>query len=102
MAQASGVGQLIKKNEQHILEQWLALQQSATTLRADLMKERELREQSRDFLQHFTASLQEEWQDIEAPAWKPVKDLLASVSRSRAQVRGKRSVSSRRTSSTAE
>ena len=84
MAQASGVGHLIKKNEQHILEQWLALQQSATTLRADLMKERELREQSRDFLQHFTASLQEESQDIEAPAWKPVKDLLASVSRSRA------------------
>jgi len=84
MAQASGVGQLIKKNEQQILEQWLALQQSAASLRADLMKDRELREQSREFLQHFTAALQEDSQNIDAPAWKPVKDLLASVSRSRA------------------
>jgi len=84
MAQASGVGQLIKKNEQQILEQWLALQQSAASLRADLIKDRELREQSREFLQHFTAALQEDSQNIDAPAWKPVKDLLASVSRSRA------------------
>ncbi len=84
MAQASGVAQLIKKNEQQILEQWLALQESATSLRADLMKDRELREQSREFLQHFTSSLQEDSQNIDAPAWKPVRDLLASVSRSRA------------------
>ena len=84
MAQASGVAQLIKENEQQILEQWLALQQSAASLRADLMKDRELREQSREFLQHFTASLQEDSQNIDAPAWKPVKDVLASVSRSRA------------------
>ncbi len=84
MAQASGVGQLITKNEQQILEQWLALQQSAASLRADLMKDRELREQSREFLQYFTASLQEDSQNIGAPAWKPVKDLLASISRSRA------------------
>ena len=84
MAEATAVGQLVKKNEQQILEQWLAQQQSATTLRADLLKERELREQSREFLQHFTAAVQEQSQNTDAPSWKPVKELLASVSRSRA------------------
>jgi rsbT co-antagonist protein RsbR len=84
MSEATVVGQLVKKNEQQILEQWLAQQQPAPTARADLLKERELREQSREFLQHFTAAVQEQSQNIDAPSWKPVKELLASVSRSRA------------------
>ena len=84
MAQATSIGQLVRNHEHQILEQWLALQQAATTLRADLVKERELREQSRDFLQQFTAALQQDSQNTEASAWKPVKDLLANLSRSRA------------------
>ena len=83
MAQATQIAQLIKANEQQILEQWLSLQQSATTLRADLLKERELREQSREFLQQFAAAMSAETENIEAPAWKPVKDILASISHSR-------------------
>ena len=84
MTQATSIGQLVRNHEQQILEQWLAQQQAATILRADLMKERELREQSRDFLQQFTAALQQDSQNTEASAWKPVKDLLAKLSRSRA------------------
>ena len=84
MATATSIGQLVRNHEHQILEQWLALQQAATTLRADLVKERELREQSRDFLQQFTAALQQDSQNTEASAWKPVKDLLANLSRSRA------------------
>jgi len=84
MATATLVGELVRKHEQQILEQWLAQQQSATSARADLMKERELREQSRDFLQQFTAALQQDSQNTETSAWKPVKDLLANLSRSRA------------------
>lgn len=84
MAQATVVGQLVERNEQQILDQWLTLQLSATTLRSDLVKERELRDQSREFLQHFTAALSADSQNVEAPAWKPVKDLLAGVSRSHA------------------
>jgi rsbT co-antagonist protein RsbR len=84
MAKAALVGELVRKHEQQILEQWLAQQQAATSARADLMKERELREQSRDFLQQFTAALQQDSQNTEGSAWKPVKDLLANLSRSRA------------------
>jgi len=43
MAQAQTLGQLIRKNEQQIFEHWVVHQLSATTLRADLMKENELR-----------------------------------------------------------
>jgi rsbT co-antagonist protein RsbR len=84
MATAALVGELVRKHEQQILEQWLAQQQAAISARADLMKERELREQSRDFLQQFTAALQQDSQNTEGSAWKPVKDLLANLSRSRA------------------
>ena len=82
MAQTT-LAQLVKKNEQHVLEQWLALQRSATTLRSDLISERELREQSRDFLTHFTAAIQDGEQHVDTPGWKPAKDLLANMTRSR-------------------
>jgi rsbT co-antagonist protein RsbR len=84
MAQATAIAQLVQKNEQQILQQWISLQQSATSFRADLIKERELREQSREFLQHFAAAIVAESENTEATAWKPVKELLAGLSRSRA------------------
>lgn len=76
--------QLIRKNEQQIFERWVAYQLSATTLRADLMKESEMREQSREFLKLFTEALQTETQDLDSRGWKPVKDMLTGLSRSRA------------------
>src|SRR6185503_12693579 len=84
MAQAQTLTQLARKNEQKILDQWIAQQLSATTRRADLIKENEMREQSREFLKLFIDVMQTESRDIEAPAWKPVKEMLSGVSRSRA------------------
>ena len=84
MAQAQTLAQLARKNEQKILDQWIAQQLSATTRRADLIKENEMREQSREFLKLFIDAMQTESRDIEAPAWKPVKEMLSGVSRSRA------------------
>ncbi len=84
MAQATAIAQIISKNEQQILDQWVSLQRSATTLRSDLIKERELLEQSREFLQQFSTAINAESENIEATAWHPVKEVLAGVSRSRA------------------
>jgi len=84
MIQATALAQVISKNEQQILEQWVALQQSATTARADLIREHELREQSREFLQQFSAAISTDSENTEAAAWNPVKEILAGVSRSRA------------------
>ena len=84
MGQATALAQVIDKHEQQILEQWLALQHATTAARSHLIKERELREQSREFLQKFSAALNVETENTEATAWKPVKELLTGVSRSRA------------------
>ena len=84
MAQAQTLAQLVRKNEQQIFEEWIAQQMAAVTLRADLMKESELREQSREFLRLFTEALQTGTMQVDAAVWKPVKDMLSDVSRSRA------------------
>lgn len=84
MTQSATIASMIQDNEQQILEQWIAQQLASTSLRADLIKERDLREQSRDFLQQFTVAMNADFENLEATAWKPVKDLLAGVSRSRA------------------
>ena len=84
MAQAASLAQLLRNNEQKIFEQWMALQRSAASRRADLIKESELREQSRDFLRHFTEGVQKAGLDVEDPAWKAAKEMLSNLSHSRA------------------
>ena len=81
--QQSKVAQLLRKNERDVLQQWLSYQISATTMRADLIKESDLREQSRQFLQLFTAVVQQNGDDENTSSWKSVKDMLGEVSRSR-------------------
>jgi rsbT co-antagonist protein RsbR len=81
--QQSKVAQLLKKNERDVLQQWLSYQIAATTMRADLIKESDLREESRRFLQLFTAVVQQNGDDENAGSWKSVKDMLGEVSRRR-------------------
>ena len=84
MAQAQTLAQLVRSNEQQIFEQWISQQMAEASLRADLIKESELREQSREFLRAFTDALQAGNMQIDAPEWKPTKDLLSDISRRRA------------------
>ncbi len=84
MQQTSRMATLVKKHEQMVLNEWTKQQLGAATLRPDLMKETELREQSRRFLASFLAAAQQEGADLEAPAWNPVKAMLSDVSRSHA------------------
>ena len=81
--QQSKVAQLLRKNERDVLQQWLSYQISATTMRADLIKESDLREESRRFLQLFNEVVQQNGDDENAGSWKSVKDMLGEVSRSR-------------------
>jgi rsbT co-antagonist protein RsbR len=84
MAQAETLGYLLRTHERAIFEEWIKQQLSATTLRADLIKETELREQSKEFLMLFNAALQSDAENTESPDWKPVKEMLSTVCRSRA------------------
>ncbi len=86
----SSAGQTIRsvlvKYEKELLAEWMRLQLASATLRADLMKENELREQSRDLLSLLRPALESGRVDnLDSADWNPVKEFLSSISRSRAQ-----------------
>ena len=70
-----------------ILPEWVHHQIEATTLRRDLLRDDELKEQSRRFLAALRAVLQNGGaeQDITAPAWDETRELLTSLSQERAR-----------------
>ncbi len=72
-------------NEQEVLAEWVQLQLAAGTLRSDLMRESELREQSREFISLFRAAVGTGAQfSLTSGDWSAVRDYLAGVSRTRA------------------
>ena len=79
--------ELLKKSRAEILEEWMKQQLAAVGMRADLIKEDELRGQSTEFLQRFQAAAQSgELSDIKAPAWAPVIEHLGELSRARGRM----------------
>jgi rsbT co-antagonist protein RsbR len=84
----SAAGQTLRKiiaqAQKELLTEWVQTQLSATTLRTDLMKESELRDQSREFLSLLQAAIDTGSTQTDGPSWAPVRDFLARVSRSRA------------------
>ncbi|HWW80632.1 MAG TPA: STAS domain-containing protein [Steroidobacteraceae bacterium] len=75
---------IIAQSQKELLADWVQTQLSATTLRSDLMKESELRDQSREFLSLLQASVESGSTQTDGPSWAPVRDFLSRVSRSRA------------------
>jgi rsbT co-antagonist protein RsbR len=76
---------LLASQEKELLADWIQHQLAATTLRGDLMKESELREQSREFLALLQRVMQAGSLDrTEGPEWTPVREFLQTISRSRA------------------
>src|SRR5215813_4740089 len=82
----SRIPEIIARRESDLLADWMREQLAATTLRGDLMKESELREQSRQFLGMVirAASQQPSLDDVNASAWEDVREFLSRISRSRA------------------
>jgi rsbT co-antagonist protein RsbR len=83
-------GQILRKiiaqSQKDLLAQWVQAQLGATTLRGDLMKESELREQSRELLALLQAATASgDLAQIEGSDWSALREFLAKVSRSRAQ-----------------
>ena len=77
---------ILAQNQKDLLADWVQAQLSASTLRTDLMKESELREQSREFLSLMQAATDSgSVTQIEGSQWTAARDFLARVSRSRAQ-----------------
>ena len=77
---------IVTQSQKELLAEWVQAQLGAATLRSDLMKEAELREQSRELLALLQAAVGSgDIAQIEGSDWASVRDFLAKVSRSRAQ-----------------
>jgi rsbT co-antagonist protein RsbR len=75
---------VVDTDEAGLLEEWTRLQRSADTRREDLMKEAELKEESRRFLKVMRASLASGSLDVGGAAWAETREVLKEVSRARA------------------
>src|SRR5262249_14496975 len=83
MSQKTQLASDIRDQQGQILDDWVNYQLSAITLRRDLLKEQELREASRHFLDLFVTALEDN-ADISTPSWRPSKEFLGDLSRTRA------------------
>lgn len=84
MLQERQVASNIREQQDLVLKDWVAYQLSTVTLRRDLIKEPDLREASRRFLDLLVTVLEDN-ADSSAPSWKSAQDFLGELSRTRAQ-----------------
>jgi rsbT co-antagonist protein RsbR len=82
----SRLPEILQKHEAELLAEWMKEQTGATTLRGDLIKERDLHEQSRQVLAALrTAAAKGNVSDLAAPEWGSVRELLDEISGARAR-----------------
>ena len=75
----SQLAELLKQNEEQLLDKWMAAQRAAG-IRIDLIDERAVQESSRELLKAVTIALAQGSDDIETPAWKPLMAQLERLS----------------------
>jgi rsbT co-antagonist protein RsbR len=78
------IAKLVAEKASEILPQWLALLKGAGGLQTGRITEAELASQSREFLHLLQEALARGGNDPTNPAFQPVRDFLANLSRSRA------------------
>jgi rsbT co-antagonist protein RsbR len=83
--ESNGTAAIVGKYESDLLSDWTRRQLDATTMRRDLMKEDELREQSRHFLDVFRKGVQNGETSLDGPTWSAARDMLEGIARSRAR-----------------
>src|SRR3954463_5390940 len=85
MAQ-SRIPSILCTYEEELLEEWMREQLESDTRRADLLSESELRQQSAEFLGALCEAAQSDnLNDITAPDWSQVREILTNLSRFRTQ-----------------
>jgi rsbT co-antagonist protein RsbR len=75
---------VIQQQGDAVVEAWVKQQLGSTTHRRDLLKESDLREQSRELLRHLGPALAS-GSDTSAESWSSVRETLTDVSRFRAR-----------------
>ena len=81
----SKLAEIVQHKSRELLTDWMALQCAADTARRDLLTDRDLREQSQQFLRTLSDAVQQgALSDIEGPAWAATRALLEHLSDARA------------------
>ncbi|HEX8170496.1 MAG TPA: STAS domain-containing protein [Thermoanaerobaculia bacterium] len=86
--QNDGLVELLRSREDQIVDAWVRQQQQDLSLRNHLLRAGELEQQAREFFHLFVAALQSGGADTDvnrSDDWAAVRDLLTTVSRSRAR-----------------
>ena len=81
----SRIPEIVHRHEQDLLAEWVLAQSGGDARRDDLIKESEVREQSREFLSLFREAVGADGNDVHSAAWEPVRDMLRGMSESRTQ-----------------
>jgi rsbT co-antagonist protein RsbR len=78
------LAKLLRRYEDDLLQEWVQHQLKMSALRPGMLRDNELREQSRQFLTVFREAVQDdEHGDITTPPWAQVREILADLSRRR-------------------
>jgi rsbT co-antagonist protein RsbR len=84
---SNSLADILAQREPEILSDWMALQRNSATRRGDLIGEGDLQRQSKEFLAALRQGASSGiFDDILAPAWAAVREVLADISRSRARL----------------
>jgi len=82
----SKLGDILREYESELLEHWIKVQLEAVTFRRDLISEAQVRQQSSEFVNLFWQGVDAgDLADITSQGWAPVREMLASLSKSRAE-----------------
>lgn len=81
----SQILEILERHQAALLSEWMQ-ELSSINARKGLLKETELKEECREFLNLFRHAVQQgNLSDIHGPEWQEVREMLTSVSRSRSQ-----------------
>jgi rsbT co-antagonist protein RsbR len=82
----SSLVEVFERHDKDLLNAWIDLQLRSAASRRDLINDAELREQSSQFLRLLREAVSKAGTEgLDGPAWAPVRDILASISQSRAR-----------------
>jgi rsbT co-antagonist protein RsbR len=82
-ATSRNLATIVDRNEDSILAQWMK-EMGASTRRADLIREFDLRSECTQFLRLIKDTLNQGAADFKSSAWEPTREMLGNISRTRA------------------
>ena len=85
MATTGRIAAVLKSQEKEILADWMKEQLAGSSHRGDLLKESDLRDQSRTFLAALQGASQSDTENVDGAVWADVKRLLEEMSGARAR-----------------